>query len=156
MTPLNDLLDQQLEKFIENLNGSEKSKRDYFHYRSVINIARAIKFYSNEKAQGLKKGLVEYLFEVEEMDYTPAEKIQSALMYKEYIFPVGSFLIYRKGFITRAGFKFFILYGIIIDGILAYLVKGYYYPIFIVIFLVWGYYKQKTAEKENKLFSINW
>ena len=156
MAPVNDLLDQQLGKFIENLNGSEKSKRDYFHYRSVINIGRAIKLYNNEKVEGLKEGLLEYLFEVEEMDYAPAEKMQSALMYKEYIYPVGSFLIYRKGFITRAGLKFFVLYGIIIDGILAFLIKGYYYPVFIVIFFVWGYYKQKTAEKENKLFSINW
>lgn len=141
------------EKFIRNLNDKPKFQKKLFHYKSVLNISDSIINYNNEKANVLKKGLLNFYVN---LDYDSLDKMESAKKYEKHILPLAHYLIEKEGFRSKGDFWKYIIFGGVIDVILHLSLSKYNYPLAVILFFILGYIRRKERIAKKKFFSINW
>ena len=153
------ILEQELREFIFRFESETNEIKKQVHFYSVQNIMYGfIKIWNKPECEKHISQITEYLKELKEIDY-PIEKSICAYQYKKYLYPGGSYLILNKDFITKASFKAFIIWGLILDISLYFISNIYlnfYFPFFTPLFTLIGYLKQKKAIKEKRIFGIFW
>ena len=153
------ILENELKDFIIRFESETEHIKKQVHFNSVQNITNGlIKIWNKPECEKLISQIREYFREIKSMNY-PIDKIISASQYKNYIYPAGSYLIFNKSFITKASFKAFIIWGVILD-IAFYLVSNiyvnFYFPFFTPLLTFFGWLKQRKAIKEKRIFGIFW
>lgn len=153
---INELLKIKEKEFVENLVNSSEVEKKLIHYNSVLNISNRIVLYDDEKAKLLKEKLLGYYQEIEELDYTIGHKYQGSKMFNNYLLPILYYLIEKEFFLAGSNLKLFIIIGFLADLSLYYFIAGYYYPVFLFLFFVFGIYRRIKAKKEGKYAAMFW
>lgn len=153
---INEVIKLKVEEFKEGLSNKPDSEKRLFHYNSVINISNRIVFYNDKKAIELKEKLINYFHEIEEMNYIIETKYKSSTLFSNYFLPCLFYLYDKEKFLASSDLRLFIIIGFITDLVLYYFVSGYYYPVFILLFSIFGYYKRINAKKEGKYAAMFW
>ena len=151
----NEIIKQKTEEFKKNVSGKPHNEKKLFHYNSVLNISQRIILYQDEKANLLKEKLLYYFDELDEINYTIDNKIES-LSRQKLIEPIVEYLIKKEQFCTNGDLHILIVIGLVIDIGLYYFISPYYYPLFILLFFIWGLYRRKKAKKEGKYAAMFW
>lgn len=152
---LNEIIKQKTEDFKKNVSGKPHDEKKLFHYNSVLNISQRIVLYKDVKANLLKEKLINYFDELEEMDYMVNSKLTSTKLYKPLL-SVINYLFNKEQFLTKTDLHLLIIIGVIIDIGLYYFISVYHYPVFILLFFIWGLYRRKQAIKSNKYGNMFW
>tara|TARA_R110000787_G_scaffold22308_6_gene64948 strand:- start:1148 stop:1612 length:465 start_codon:yes stop_codon:yes gene_type:complete len=151
-----EILKNKLNNFISRFEKENENVKKLIHYNSVKNITNQILILKNKKnTQKYKESIQSYLDEIELMS-SPIDKLISKFLYHEYIFESGRFLMYKGNFKTNGNLFFVLFLGIIIDSIIYFLGFRFYFPIFTLIFFIYGLTIRKKAINENRYFIRNW
>jgi hypothetical protein len=153
---LNELLKTKEKEFIENLTNRTEVEKKSIHYNSVLNISNRIILYNDEKAILLKEKLLNYFKEVEELNYKFHHKYQSSKLFNSYLLPILYYLIEKEFFVAGSNLKLYVLFGFLGDMFLYYFISGYYYPVSIFLFFVFGIYRRIKAKREGKYAAMFW
>ncbi|MEX0997114.1 MAG: hypothetical protein WDZ45_08705 [Flavobacteriaceae bacterium] len=153
---INEALKLKANEFIEALSNKTESERLLFHYNSVLNFSNRIIFYNDEKAIILKEKFLDYFQEIEELNYTINHKYESSRLFNNYLLPILYYLIEKEFFVPGSNLKLYIIIGFLADFSLYYFISGYYYPVFLLLFIVFGFYKRIKAKKEGKYAAMFW
>ncbi len=153
------ILEKGLEEFIIRFESETDQIKKQVHFYSVQNITNGlIKIWNKPECENFIIQITEYWKEIKGIDY-PIEKNVCAYQYKKYLSPSGSYLILNKDFITKANFKAYIIWGLILDTVFYFVSDRYlnfYFPIFTPLLTFLGYFKQKKAIQQKKIFGIFW
>ncbi|KRO67786.1 MAG: hypothetical protein ABR84_03455 [Cryomorphaceae bacterium BACL21 MAG-121220-bin10] len=148
----NNNIKNELEKFIFNLNKLSSRERRLYHYRSTINLTNGLLSLNNSETELFKRYILEYFTSVKSINGLITLETSLSL-YKNYLLPVGQYLIKKKEFRTRLDIVKYILSGILFDCILLYFFNFCFTtPLFILI----GFIKIRKKIKKKQFFSINW
>lgn len=152
---INEIIIRKTEEFREKVYSKTESEKSLFHYRTVLNISQEIILQKDPKSNSLKIELINYFNELEKNHYVIDSKLISSKLHK-HLLPIVQHLILKNKFITNGYLHLFILIGIVLDFILFYFLDQYYYPIFILLFLVLGLYRRKQAKRNGKYAAMFW
>ncbi len=153
---MNEKIEKEINNFVLVLENKNKKEKRLYHYQSVLNISHGLMKLSNaNNHHAFKELILEYFSLIKKLDYLVSQK-ESLIYYKKYILPIGKHLIENNGFRTKADIFKYVSIGLAFDLALFQFFTNKFYPIFILIFYLIGYIKQKEKIKKNKLFSIHW
>lgn len=152
---IDDIINQKVVEFQQKLIDKSDVEKKLFHYNSVLNISKRIVLYQDEKANLLKEKLLYYFDELDEINYTIDNRIES-LSLQKLIEPIVEYLIKKEQFCTNGDLHILIVIGLVIDIGLYYFISPYYYPLFILLFFIWGLYRRRKAKKEGKYAAMFW
>ena len=153
---INEILKRKEKEFVENLVNSTVDEKKLIHYKSVLNILNRIVLYNDVKAILLKEKLLGYFKEVEELNYTINNKYESSRLFNNYLFPIVYYLIDKEFFVASSNLNLFIIIGFLIDFTLYYFITSYYYPVFLILFIAFGFYRRIKAKREGKYVAMFW
>lgn len=153
---INKVLENKIEQFLLDVGHKTDFEKSLFHYNSVLNLSQRILLFRDKKANLLKQKLVEYFNLLDEENYSIDNKYESSKLHNKYILPIEQYLIKKDQFITYGDLHLFIIIGFIVDLTLYIILSNYYYPIFILVLFLSGYYRRKQAQKNNKYSRIFW
>ena len=152
---IDDIINQKVVEFQQKLIDKSDVEKKLFHYNSVLNISKRIVLYQDEKANLLKEKLLYYFDELDEINYTIDNRIER-LSLQNLIEPIVEYLIKKEQFCTNGDLHILIVIGLVIDIGLYYFISPYYYPLFILLFFIWGLYRRRKAKKEGKYAAMFW
>jgi len=153
---MNEKIKNERDFFLKNLKNSDNEKKKLFHYQSVLNLSIGLALLNNSASHNSSKELMlEYFNLMKQFDYLLSQK-ESLVYYKKYILPIGRHLIYNSGYRTKGDVFKYISVGLVFDIILYQFLTNIFYPIFIIIFSLIAYLKQKKQKQKNKFFSLHW
>lgn len=148
---MNEALKKKLNFFIDNLSEKDVILKKRFHYNSVINLTREIVKYREDKALDLKKLLNDYF---DNINYKIIDERESISLFKEYLMPIGNFLVKEEKFISNTNLFIYTVIGVIIDlSIFSFGSKSYVYPIFSLSLFIIGFIKRIQHKKDGTYFS---
>tara|TARA_R110000850_G_scaffold203228_1_gene329556 strand:- start:175708 stop:176175 length:468 start_codon:yes stop_codon:yes gene_type:complete len=153
---LNEIIEQKVSTFKERLSDKSTSEKKLFHYNSVVNLSMRIILYKEEKANSLKVKLIGFFDEIESCNYHINGKYESSLIHNKYVLPISLYLFKKENFLSNADLRLLTVIGVGIDVILYFLVSGYIYPIFILLFIILGVYRRRQAKKDGKYATMFW
>jgi len=154
-----EILENELKEFIIRFESESVQIKKQVHFNTVQNITNGlIKIWNKPEVEKLISQIQEYFREIKDINY-PIDKTISAFQYKNYLYPAGSYLIFNKSYITKASFKAFIIWGLLLD-IAFYFISNiyldFYFPFFTPLLTFSGWQKQGKAIKEKRIFGIFW
>ncbi|MCF7559560.1 hypothetical protein L3X39_02845 [Sabulilitoribacter multivorans] len=158
-----EIINQKLTEFISTFENSSEQIKQLIHFQSTISVSREIIRFNNSKAHALKDKLIEYFEIVKELDFSIDEndhsailkqKVQSRKRYREFIYPIGSFLMWESGFSIRKPIEFYIFIGIIIDSIIYYFLSKDFVPLGTIVFIGIGVLSHKKRNNKQKVFGL--
>ena len=147
--------DEQL-NFISNIKDMDNDEKRLYHFNSVLNLSNGIIKYNDADSNSLKKLIIKYFEEINDLKDSLIDKKQSFYFYREYLLPIGRHLIKKADYRTKSDILKYIILGFILDLIVFIFIMNRYYIIFTFIFLLMGYFSRKRKIKKNKFFSTHW
>ena len=144
------------EKFIKHFQDKPEDIRRFYHYGSVLNLSSEIIKYSNPELDPLKKKIITFFNKVEESGYSISDRYEIGKLYHNNLLAVGNYFIKNQKFRTKMDLYKNLIFGILLDVGIYFLVPNYYYPVFSLLFYVRGFHKHKKSIKNNKFFSYHW
>ncbi|MBA3985934.1 MAG: hypothetical protein H0X63_05030 [Flavobacteriales bacterium] len=153
---INEVLILKIKYFEENMSIKSDSEKKIVHYNSVKNISNRIVLYNNKKTVLLKEKLIIYLQKLEDSGYTIENKYKGSSLFIKYISPSIIYLLDNDKFLVNSDIRTFIIIGFIIDLIVYYFISDYHYPLFILLFSIFGIYRRIKAKKEGKYAAMFW
>ncbi len=141
--------------FLVKFNKSGTLQKKRVHYESTINITNAlIELRTRKEAERHMKQLVEYFNIVNVLSENDSfSKHRSKVLFNDFIFDAGRYLMHRKRFITSGSFLFYSFLGLIIDVFFYLLFFSWFIPIFMLISIAYGFKIVEKAKKEKRFFS---
>ncbi|PKP25931.1 MAG: hypothetical protein CVU03_06275 [Bacteroidetes bacterium HGW-Bacteroidetes-2] len=153
---INEIIIRKTDEFREKLAVKTIPEKNLFHYNSILNISSRIILHNDSKAKSLKEIWIKFFDEIDERNYIIEQKLESSKIHNIYILPLEQYLIRKEQFVTNSDIHLLVISGIILDFILFYFLDQYYYPIFILLFLVLGLYRRKQAKINGKYAAMFW
>ena len=143
-----------MEQFVSNLEARSSSEKRLCHYRSALNMANGLLSFCAKSSEPFKILMIEYFQTVRDLNYSN-DRYNSFIFFRQYLNPVGHYLINRRAFKTKWDIITFIVIGLIIDLLVYFFIGKYYFvftPSLIFIGIIWLKYKIKKGE----FFNIRW
>ncbi len=158
-----NLVNEKLAEFISEFKNAPERIKKLLHYQSVISVSREIIRLNNSEAHALKDKLLEYFelvkevdFSVDENNYSEIQKqrAESRKRYHNYIYPVGSFLMWESEFKIKLPIGFYLFIGIITDLIIYYNFTKEIVPLATIVLIGIGILLRKRKKNEQKVFGL--
>ena len=156
---INEKLTIEKLNFINAFENEKIEIKNQVHYQSVLNMVDGlIKIKNKRDTKEYKILLLEYFNEIKTKKF-PLQKLDSMVLFNEYLFPPSKYLMGRGNFRSKADLKRLMIFGLIFDLILFLIIKKhlpFYVPFISILLIMRGYRKQKKAIKEKRFFNSNY
>ena len=156
-----EIVNVKLTEFISTFENSSERIKELIHFQSTINVSKEIIRFNNSEAHALKDKLLEYFELVKEIDFSvdqnnhseiQKQKAESRKRFHNYIYPLGSYLIWESDFKMKLPIGFYIIIGIISDLIIYHFFSKDFVPMGTIAFIGIGILLRKRERNEQKVF----
>ena len=153
---MEEILKNEYDVFVQNVENKNAKSKKLFHFNSVLNAYNELMNSSNEELNTYKQKLLYFFYELSELEYELNNRHKSVELFREYLKPIGVYLIRKRKFTSRTSLHVYIIIGIIIDFALIYFIDIYKYPIFSLFSIILGLVERRNAIKNMRYISIFW
>jgi len=155
-----DLINNTLLEFITNFENESDRTKGLLHYQSTINLSKEIIRFNNSKANNHKDLLIEYMEMIKDIDYAKDTYIndindkrkKSLELYKNYLEPVGRYLIGKSTVEAGLPLIVYLFIGIILDFIIYNFFSKSIVPLATVLIAFLGFIREAQKRKRKKMF----